>query len=266
MSAAALAALTGTGWRRWSAYRSAAVAGAVTNTVFGLIKASITVGAVGAAGGTLAGYGAIEGATYAWLAQALIAPVNVFWSNDLVDRIRTGDIAVDLARPIDPQLAYLATDLGRAGFSLVPRGAPPLLVGALVTGLALPSEALPYLLGAVSIVLAVVISFACRWLVSLAAFWLIEMRGAATLYLVTSNILCGLVVPVHWFPDWMGRVAAATPFPSMLQAPIDVITGRVEGADAFAVVAVQLAWAAAVLLAGRLVWALGARRLVVQGG
>lgn len=266
MSVAALAVLTQTGWKRWSAYRSAALAGAATNTVFGLIKAAITMGAVGAAGGTLAGYGAIEGATYAWLAQALIAPVNVFWSNDLVDRIRSGDIAVDLARPVDPQLAYLSADLGRAAFSLIPRGAPPLLVGALVTGLALPGQLLPYVLGIVSIVLAVVVSFACRWLVSLAAFWLIEVRGAATLYLMTSNILCGLVVPVHWFPGWMATVAAATPFPSMMQAPIDVIMGRVRGVDALGVVGVQVAWAVGVLLAGRLVWTLGTRKLVVQGG
>lgn len=266
MSLATLAVLTGTGWKRWSAYRSAALAGALTNTVFGLIKAAITMGAVGAAGGTLAGYGPVEGATYAWLAQALIAPVNVFWSNDLVDRIRTGDIAVDLARPVDPQLAYLSADLGRAAFSLIPRGAPPMLVGALVTGLALPGQLLPYLLGMVSIVLAVVISFACRWLVSLAAFWLIEMRGAATLYLMTSNVLCGLVVPVHWFPGWMATLAAATPFPSMLQSPIDVIMGRVTGAAALEVIGVQLAWALGVLLLGQLVWRLGTRKLVVQGG
>lgn len=266
MSAAALAVLTRTGWRRWSAYRSAALAGAFTNTVFGLIKAAITMGAVGAAGGVLGGMDPITGATYAWLAQAFIAPVNVFWSNDLVDRIRTGDIAVDLARPIDPQLAYLATDLGRAAFSLVPRGAPPLLVGALVTGLALPDRALPYLLGLVSLTLAVVISFACRWLVSLAAFWLVEMRGVATLYLMVSNVLCGLIVPVHWFPDWLARLAAATPFPSMLQAPIDVVMGRVTGAAAVAEIGVQLAWAAGVLLAGRVLWSRAVRRLVVQGG
>jgi ABC-2 type transport system permease protein len=41
------------GFRRWSAYRLAAAAGAFTNSVFGLVKASITVAAIGAAGGTL---------------------------------------------------------------------------------------------------------------------------------------------------------------------------------------------------------------------
>ncbi len=55
------------------------------------------------------------------------------------------------------------------------------------------------------------------------------MRGLLTLYMVGSNVLTGLVVPVHWFPGWMAALATATPFPSMLQAPVDVISGRVTG-------------------------------------
>ncbi|WP_066905509.1 ABC transporter permease [Millisia brevis] len=254
------------GWRRGSAYPAATAAGAFTNTVFGFIKAAITMGAVAAAGGTLAGYDALDAATYAWLTQALIAPVYVFVWSDFAERIRTGDVAVDLARPVDPQLHFLGMDLGRAAFALVPRGAPPLLVGAVVTGLALPAEVLPYLLGIVSLVLAVVVSFAARWLLNLAAVWMTEIRGPLTLYMVASNILCGLVVPVHWFPDWLAMLARATPFPSMLQAPVDVITGRVTGLDAVAVLGVQAGWAVTLLVAGRLVWRRVVNRLVVQGG
>ncbi|CAM3616176.1 ABC-2 family transporter protein [Occultella aeris] len=262
----ALAVYAGLGWRRWSAYRTAAAAGAFTNTVFGLIKAAITMGAIGAAGGMLAGYDALTGATYAWLAQALIGPVNVFTWSELAERIRSGDIAIDLARPIDPQAGYLAADLGRAAFQLVPRGAPPLVVGALVTGLALPGQVLPYLLGLVSVTLAVVVSFACRWLVNLAAFWLLDLRGVMTLYLVASNLLCGLVVPVHWFPPWLAAVAAWTPFPAMLQHPIDIIMGRAAGPEALVLLGEQVAWTLGLLVVGRAVFEIGVRRVVVQGG
>ncbi|MBB5786667.1 ABC-2 family transporter protein [Jiangella mangrovi] len=254
------------GFRRWSTYRLATVAGAFTNTVFGLIKASITVGAIGAAGGELAGYDAVTGATYAWLVQALVAPVNVFQWSELAYRVRDGDVAVDLARPADPQLMYLAGFLGRAAFQFIPRGAPPLLTGALVTGLALPATPLPYLLGAVSMVLAVAVSFGCWWLVNLVAFWVIEMRGIATLYVVSLSVLSGLIIPVHWFPPWLATLAALTPFPSLLQAPVDVLTARVEGTAALGVLGVQAAWLAGVLLLGRLVFARGTRKLVVQGG
>ncbi|WP_207781994.1 ABC transporter permease [Phytoactinopolyspora limicola] len=254
------------GFRRWSTYRLATAAGAFTNTVFGLIKAYITIGAVGAAGGTLMGYDAATAATYAWLVQALIAPVNIFGWQELALRIRTGDVAIDLARPIDPQVAFLAADLGRAAYSLIPRGAPPLLVGAAVTGLALPGAVLPYLLGALSVVLAVLVSFAGLWLLNTAAFWLLDMRGVITLYMVASNILSGMIVPVHWFPDWMARIAQVTPFPSLVQAPVDIVTARVEGAAALGVLATQLAWFTALVLVGRVVFRTGARRLVVQGG
>ncbi|HEX3004083.1 MAG TPA: ABC-2 family transporter protein [Angustibacter sp.] len=254
------------GFRRYAAYRSATVAGAFTNTVFGVVKASITLAAIASAGGAIAGYDARQGATYSFLCQALIAPVAVFGSRELADRIRTGDIAVDLARPVDLQLSWLAADLGRAAYELLPRGLPPLLVGTVFFGLAVPHEVLPFALGAVSVVLAVAVSFACRYLLNLTAFWVLEMRGLLTLYMVGSNVLTGLVVPVHWFPGWMAALATATPFPSMLQAPVDVISGRVTGWQSATTVATQAVWLVAMLVLGRVVTARATHRLVVQGG
>ncbi|HSJ60461.1 MAG TPA: ABC-2 family transporter protein, partial [Jiangellaceae bacterium] len=225
----AFGAMFANGFRRWAAYRGAMAAGAFTNTVFGLIRAYITVGAIGAAGGTLAGYDAKAGITYAFLAQALIAPVNIFTWNELALRVRTGDVAVDLARPVDPQLAYLASDLGRAAYSIIPRGLPPMLVGGLVFGLAMPAAAPPYLLGAISLLLAVMVSFACRWLANLAAFWLLDLRGVMMIYVLASGLLSGHLLPVHWFPSWLAAIANATPFPSIIQSPIDIVTGRADG-------------------------------------
>ncbi|WP_432976136.1 ABC transporter permease [Dactylosporangium sp. CA-233914] len=250
------------GFRRWSAYRAAALGGAFTNCVFGLIRSAVMAAVVAGAGGALAGYDATTSATYVWLGQALIGPVQLFTWTELAQRIRTGDIAIDLARPADPLLSYLAADLGRAAFSLLPRGLPPMAVGLLATGLALPHAVAPYALGLASVVLAAALSFACRWLVNLSAFWLLDLRGPMTLYLVLSGVLCGLVVPVHWFPGWLAALAAATPFPSMLQAPIDVLMGRA-GAQA---VLLQLLWLIGLLALGRAGFALGARKLVVQGG
>ncbi|MCI2237148.1 ABC-2 family transporter protein [Paenibacillus sp. TRM 82003] len=266
MPVTAYPALAAAGFRRYSAYRAATAAGALANTVFGAVKAAVLTGTVVAAGGSVAGYGVAQAATFAWLSQALLAPVSVFADDRLARRVRTGDVAVDLARPVDPQLAAWADDLGRAAFQLLPRGLPPLLVGALTTGLVLPPEPAGYLLGCASLVLGVSVSFALRWAVNLTAFWLIDVRGVLLLYTVCATVLTGLAVPVAWFPPWLAALAAATPFPSVLQAPADVFTGVVTGAAALRVVAVQTAWLVVVLAAGRLLLAAGSRRLVVQGG
>jgi ABC-2 type transport system permease protein len=259
-------ALAAAGWRRWSAYRAATVAGALTNTVFGLVKASIVIAAIASAGHPLAGYDARGVATYTWLVQGLLAPMALFAWSELAERVRTGDIAVDLARPADLQLSWLAADLGRAAFVLLPRGLPPLAVGAVTTGLSMPTSPVSYLLGALSVALGVAISFAGRFLVNLAAFWLLDFRGVVTLYMLASTVLTGLVVPVHWFPGWLGTVAHLTYFPSILQTPVDVLSGREHGLAAGRLLGVQAAWLAATLLTGRLVLARASRRLVVQGG
>ena len=47
--------------------------------------------------------------------------------------------------------------------------------------------------------------------------------------MLVSGILCGLIVPVQLFPDWLRISPLATPFPSMLQTPIDLVTGETPG-------------------------------------
>lgn len=258
--------LAAAGFRRWSTYRAATAAGALANTVFGAVKSAVLVGTVAAAGGSLAGYDAAQAATFAWTTQALLAPVSIFSDDEVARRVRTGDIAVDLARPVDPQFAAWATDLGRAAFTVLPRGLPPLLVGAVTTGLALPTDPAAYLLGVVALFLGVSVSFSCRWLVNLTAFWLVDVRGVLLLYTVLATVLSGLAVPVAWFPGWLGAFAAWTPFPSLLQTPVDVLTGRATGGAALQAVAVQLGWLAGLLALGRAALSVGSRRLVVQGG
>lgn len=271
----ALWAIARASFRRYATYRMATAAGAFTNTVFGLVRAAVLAAAVAgttaassatAGPPTAGGYTAGQVITFAWLSQALIAPIYIFSWNELALRVRTGEIAIDLARPLDLQLSLLAADLGRAAYSVLPRGLPPVVVGALTYGLVLPGHASAYLLGAVSVLLAVMISFACRFAVNLLAFWLVEVRGVIGTYVAISNLLCGLLVPVAWFPGWLLLLADATPFPSMLQAPLDVLTARSQGPQALTTLAVQAAWLVGMLALGRLMLARATRRLVVQGG
>lgn len=260
------AALAGAGFRRWSTYRQAAVAGVFVNTVFGVIKLSILLAVADSAGGTVAGYDRVGLSTYAWMSQGLIAVVVIFAWTELADRIRTGDIAVDLSRPVDLQLAWLAADLGRAVWALLSRAIVPILFGAVLFGFRVPGSPLVLVLLPVSITLAVVVSFACRFLVNLAAFWLTEIRGLVMFYILVAGLLGGHLVPVQLFPGWLRAAAYATPFPAIIQWPIDLVTGQATGWAVGGVVAAQLGWAVVLLGLGRLVLSRATRRLVVQGG
>lgn len=254
------------GFRRQWQYKSAMFAGLFTNCVFGFVRAAIMTAAVGATGG-FAGYDAGSIGAYVWISQGLLGALLFMGAElELGTRMRTGDIAIDFLRPVDIQLGHLATDLGRAVCTLLPRGLPSLLVGTLTFGLALPSTPGPYLLGAISVALAMALSFLSLFALTTIGFWVVETRGLRTLHGVGGSFLAGLGVPVHAFPEWLRTVAAATPFPSMLQTPVDVLSGRIVGSDAVWAIAVQAGWVLVVGAVGRMLLAAGRRKLEVQGG
>lgn len=254
------------GVRRQAAYRLAALGGLLANTTFGLLKVALLLAAVGASGGALAGYDAATMASYIWLSQGLLGSVNLFGRSEIADRIKDGTIAVDFLRPLDVHLAAVATETGRSVFALLPRGLPSVAVGALVVDMSVPSAPWGYLLGAVSVLLAIVVSAATVYLVGACGFWLVETRGVVILYMVVSGFLAGLFVPLGLFPGWLHGVATATPFPSMLMYPVDVLSGRVEGLPAAGLVARQVLWLALMLGVGQVLTRAGRRRLEVQGG
>ncbi len=252
------------GYRRYAAYPAATWAGAFTNTIFGFMQAYILL-AVYRHRQDVGGYDATDTVTYVWLAQALIMTVYVFGWRELALRIRDGSIAVDLARPLDPLRYWLAYDLGRAPYHFLFRGLPPFLVGALVFDLRYPSlpDAAAF---AVSVVLAVVVSLAFRFLYNSAGFWLLDYRGVLTISVVVSLFFSGMILPLTFFPAWLREVAYALPFASIVQIPIDVYLGKHGGVALGAILALQAAWALALLALARLVLARGTRKLVVEGG
>src|SRR5688572_17545333 len=128
------------GFRRYASYRVATAAGVFTNTVFGLILV-YTYLALWEERPGLGGYDQAQAVTYVWLGQCLYATLAIQGGGaekDLMERIRTGEIAVDLYRPVDLQVWWLAGDVGRAAFQLLGRGVVPFVFGWLFFPMALP--------------------------------------------------------------------------------------------------------------------------------
>ncbi|GAA3303386.1 ABC transporter permease [Streptomyces cinereospinus] len=252
-------------FRRYATYRAATAAGVFTNTVFGLILV-YTYLALWDERPQLGGYDQAQAVTYVWLGQALLATLAIGgggFEAELMERIRTGDVAIDLYRPADLQLWWLAADVGRACFQLLGRGVVPFGFGALVFDVALPSDPLTWGACLVAVALGMVVSFGIRFLVALSAFWLLDGTGATQMAFLLGFFCSGMLLPLNVFPGLLGEIVRALPWSSLLQAPADVLLGRADPVGTFVF---QGAWAVALLAAGRLVQSAATRRVVVQGG
>jgi viologen exporter family transport system permease protein len=270
-------ALAAIGYRRYATYRQATFASLTTNTMFGFLRSYVLLAVLAAgatagtqsapAGATIAGYSGPQLLSFVWLGQGLIGVVMLWGWQDLAERIRTGDVVMDLLRPQHPVVTYLAQDLGRAAYAVLVRFAPPLVVGVIFFDLWLPQRVSTYLLGTISIALGVVVSFGCRFLVNACSYWLLDNNGPLLVWLLASGVLGGLYFPLRFLPApamwalWLG-----TPFPSILQAPLDVLTERDGVPGSWAILGIQVFWAVAVLCACVLVQRRAERKLVVQGG
>ena len=260
-------AIAASGFRRYSTYRVATVAACVTNSMFGFLRTYALLAVAAGTAGLAAGYTRPQLASYVWLGQGLIGVV-LFWSwTELADRVRTGDVITDLQRPIHPVTSYLATDVGRAAHAAVSRFVVPVAVGALAFDLYVPHRWTTYPLFMISVGLAVVVSFACRYVVNAAAYWLLDARGVLITWTLLASVLSGLYFPLNFLPDWLATALwFGTPFPSLLQTPLDVAVERYPLPRQLGYVAVQLGWAVGALLLARLVQRRAEYRLVIQGG
>ncbi len=183
--------------------------------------------------------------------------------DELIERIRTGDIEIDLYRPADLQLWWLSQD---AGAGHVPSagarsGAPRVRRAVLRTGAPRRPADLDRVPDRGRA--GTVVSFSLRYLVALSAFWLLDGAGVAQMSMIA--VCCsGMLLPLNVFPGALGEVVRALPWSSLVQGPAgSVLLGT---ADPLGTYVFQASWALGLLALGRLIQSVATRRVVVQGG
>lgn len=253
------------GFRQAAVYRTAAIAGVITNTFFGFLRAYVFI-AVYESRGEVGGYSLTDALAFTFITQGMAALIGLWGWWPIAESVQTGQVVTDLSRPYDYELAWLAQDFGRALFQLLARSIPPLLVGMAAFGVALPTSPLVWLAAGPSLLLAVVTSFGWRFGLNLATFWWIDHRGVANISLLVTTLLSGFLLPIAMWPDGLRQLVYLLPFSAMVSIPIDVMLGKVHGVDLAAALALQAFWAVAMLALGRLVLAAALHKLVIQGG
>ena len=252
-------------FRRATVYRSAYVAGILTNAFFGALRSFVFIGVYGA-GGAVAGFTMRDAISYAWVTQGLIS-IGAGWvfSRELMQSIRTGDVVTDLSRPWNFYGYWLSQSLGERGFNLLVRGSLTYLIGVLYFRAAVPGPAAA--LGfAAAVTLAMLLAFAFSFIVNMTAFWLIENGGVTMIANIMLSFFSGFLLPLAFFPAPLAAVARLLPFQAITSVPAQIFLGQIQGAALGWALLLQLGWLAALVGLGLLMLRAAMRKVVVQGG
>jgi ABC-2 type transport system permease protein len=251
--------------RRQLTYRAAMWGGLTTNLFFGLLRAYVMLALYGARN-EVNGLTIQDAITYTALSQAIIAYLSIFGWWDVMESVNSGEVAADMLRPMSYLRFWMAADLGRALVNLILRGATILLLYGLVVELTVPTSIQQWSALGVAIIFAWLVSFAYRFVVNLAAFWTPNARGIGRFAFGIVWVLSGFYMPLNLYPDWFRRLCEMTPFPAMVNTPLQVFLGTLDGPALYLALLNQLLWGAALLLIAHYVLSRGVRRLVIQGG
>ena len=207
-------------------------------------------------------------ATY--LAVGYMARAAYFTNTDheIAARFQSGDVTLDLLKPLSFHGQWLAQAAGETAFRLLFFAAPMALVLVPLFGVLAPSGdgwwQFPLLF-----LLAFQINAELNLMAGSASFWLEDITGLLSLKRNLIMLLSGLMVPLHYLPGWLADVTSLLPFPLLSYFPTMAYVGQlgVDGHPTFAqALLLGLVWFA-VLRGGNIeMWRLAQRRMEEQRG
>ena len=193
-----------------------------------------------------------------WLIYPMLA-----WH--IQERIREGQIALDLARPVPFLGQLLANQVGTtAAFAPFVLIAVPLAL--IVGGLEPPASPTATLLYLVSMALAYMVTALMGMLMGLVAFWTLQTRGVQAIYEFVSQFFAGALVPLWFFPPPLRQVADWLPFQAQAFIPLSLYMGQAPPQGIAGALGVQLVWVAVLFGIAWLMWQRAMRRVIIQGG
>jgi ABC-2 type transport system permease protein len=177
----------------------------------------------------------------------------------LAEGIRDGSLNRYLVRPLSTHVNGLANNVGEklVKFAVL---APMVALLALVLGdrFAFPAGLSHWLLAAVSLIMAGLMSFLFDIVLGGLGFWFDDVAGFLRARAVIIPLLSGAVVPLELMPDELAGVTLIQPFRYLVSFPLEVLLGDVSG-GLLAGFGLQAGWLIIFAAGAALVWRLGIR-------
>ena len=257
-------------------YRLAALSGATVSAFWALIEVVVLTVFFrygNNTGNSINGMTLKQGVSYIWLGQLMVMLQMPSIDSDLMEKITSGDVGVELCRPLDLYWHWFARSAAGKVNAFILRGGLVIVCGIVLSligfhsiGLGLPYTPVNFILFLVSLFNAFFFTVAYSMFVTAIRMGVSWGDGPMNLISVTGMVLSGGYLPLQLWPDFMQSFLRIQPFASYLDAPARLYVGSIDIKSGLLSMALQLLWILAFIAFGRVIMNRKIKTVVVQGG
>ena len=199
----------------------------------------------------------------------LSTAISVFVANDamgeIIGRIRSGQIALDLLKPVRFKSWQMCIVIGSNISSIVLELIPVLLIGVLLFGFRAPPlvDSLFFL---VALINGLLINFLLSYTLGLLALWYVEVWQLGSLMQNLIRLFSGAWIPLWFFPNSLVVISDFLPFKYIYFVPTSIFLSKSDPTASVLLILQQFLWIIGLTLVEKFVWRKAVRKLVVQGG
>lgn len=250
-------------------YRSAALAGIFTQLFFGFIYVSVYIACYESSSTNLP-MSLNELVSFLWLNQAFFSLIYLWYKdNDIIKLIKTGNLSYELCRPQDLYFMWFSKIFGEKLSGALLRFLPVILIAVL-----LPSPfnldlsiTLPRLLiFIIAFSLSSILTVSIILLYHVICLITLDEKGIVNIFMVLSDILSGLVLPIPFFPNFLQKISNFLPYRYVSDFPFRLYVGNISLQEGIKGIIIQIIWIIILILIGKLITKKALKKVVIQGG
>lgn len=181
------------------------------------------------------------------------------------NKIRTGNIAMDIIKPLSFRKYIFSVAIGENIYNLVFQFVPMLIIASLLIRIKIPQFSTIIYFG-MFLTGAILIRFLSGYLLGLLGFWYVTIWHLDRVLSDLISLFAGSFLPLWLFPEWLKDIADWLPFKFIYYIPISVFLGKINVEEFNFLLLQMVGWIAVLYFGGTLIWKLGYKSLVVQGG
>ena len=250
-------------------YRASAIAGLSTQFFFGFIYISVYVAFYDSGGSNLP-MELPKLVSYVWLNQAFFALVYMWYKDkEIINLIKTGNIAYELSRPQDLYFMWAAKIFGEKLSKVTLRFLPVILIAVILPfpyRLDLATTFLNLIVFIVSLILSSFLVTSIVLLYHVICLITLDEKGVVNMFMVISDILSGLVIPIPFFPLYLQKISNFLPFRYVSDMPFRLYVGDISISEGIKGIIVQLIWVIILVVIGKIITKKALKKAVIQGG